>query len=213
MTSGAIESASTVQCVGVNSPANGRIENAMFNEVYKPGHELMFECFRQYELIGSPVLTCMGNGSWSSSVPVCQRTYQMHALSINLPAYGEFLRILYSTSMACTKHSLLLHDFNINTPTGSLFRQQQESRLDDATILYTGVQSSFELSFQLHIVTMLRPKPPKVAADMGETISERLDHFFAIKTENSSDRPSYFALRRVNGQRSPQYVNVSINKQ
>ena len=65
------------QCIGLESPKNGRIKNLVFEETYTPGHEITFECFDQYELIGTSKLTCMDNGNWSHPAPSCNRKYEL----------------------------------------------------------------------------------------------------------------------------------------
>ena len=63
------------ECIRLANPRNGRIRNLVSDNIYLPGHEVLFECDDQYELIGTSILTCMDNGTWSHPAPSCIRKY------------------------------------------------------------------------------------------------------------------------------------------
>ena len=63
------------QCIRLANPRNGQIRNLVSDNIYLPGHEILFECDDRYKLIGTPILTCMENGNWSHPAPSCIRKY------------------------------------------------------------------------------------------------------------------------------------------
>ena len=57
-----------VYCNPLSTPTNGAKStgNVMFET------EVKFACNEGYTLIGSPSITCLSNGSWSSNPSVCE---------------------------------------------------------------------------------------------------------------------------------------------
>ena len=63
------------KCYGPAYPENGYISKTFPEEVYNPGHTILFHCLSSYEIIGNPKLVCLENGSWSHTPPTCKREY------------------------------------------------------------------------------------------------------------------------------------------
>ena len=63
------------ECIALDNPTNGQIRDLFFEEVYRPGHEVIFECDDKYKLTGAPIVKCLENGNWSHPVPTCTRMF------------------------------------------------------------------------------------------------------------------------------------------
>eukprot|EP00795_Rhopilema_esculentum_P010946 gene10946-19781_t len=63
------------KCYGPNYPENGYISKTFPEEVYNPGHIIVFHCLSPYEIIGNPKLVCLENGSWSHKPPTCKLAF------------------------------------------------------------------------------------------------------------------------------------------
>ncbi len=57
-----------VSCDAVNAPLNGIIVN-MGQGTY--GDSVSFSCNTGYMIVGNESITCLANGSWSASTPLC----------------------------------------------------------------------------------------------------------------------------------------------
>jgi len=77
-----------VECVGkrcevLEPPVNGRMRSVLLDSgdsqwnshtVLQYGHQVEVECDAGFQLDGSGILTCLEDGQWDDTVPICHPT-------------------------------------------------------------------------------------------------------------------------------------------
>ncbi|XP_078580864.1 uncharacterized protein LOC144864548 [Branchiostoma floridae x Branchiostoma japonicum] len=61
-----VPSCRLVQCPALTAPANGDMVGSNFY-----GDEVQFSCMEGYEIFGTSTITCLEDGQWSRSAPIC----------------------------------------------------------------------------------------------------------------------------------------------
>jgi len=83
-----------VRCLSNPSePSNGRLETEVRRGYYEFEDTVHFSCIPGYDLVGSDMITCQSDGTWSHSEPVCQIKECLD------PKFPKFIRnVEYSTN-------------------------------------------------------------------------------------------------------------------
>ena len=75
-----------VDCGQLNSISNGQVDTSS-GTIYN--QTVTYSCYTGYYLVGSSVRTCLANGMWSFTAPVCECEYNFNFLTestLTLPA-------------------------------------------------------------------------------------------------------------------------------
>lgn len=56
-------------CISPKQMLHGKVQELSLNT----GHALKFQCDNGYNLVGDPLVVCIGGNAWSSAFPTCQR--------------------------------------------------------------------------------------------------------------------------------------------
>ena len=72
---GTVPTCQIVSCVTVNAPLNGIIVN-MGQDTYTYGDSVSFSCNTGYMIAGNESITCLADGNWNGSTPLCVNSSQ-----------------------------------------------------------------------------------------------------------------------------------------